>query len=308
MFDVIIITRKRPELLLAAVKSCLIQGEALHKVIVVFDPDDEQTAAFASSINDPRVVFLRLKERGGVCGSRHAGFADADAEWTVHIDDDWELRPGALTKFTAMASQAPKEVVMLGARLLWTDGFVTPPAVPDHAIDYVEQLKWRNRPDGLCWDNLCCLHKSVRDAGVNWMPEWVGDSTELKFYLDVARCGSAWFTCELLGIEKPTSESRTRGQSDRRLALRKRDAASYMRGLQALLDAHGPGLRRHARRLYARLLMTGAMSALLLDRRLESLRLAGTAFVYCPSGNRLGMLLLAIGGRRCFEAAYRMRG
>jgi glycosyltransferase involved in cell wall biosynthesis len=308
MFDVVITTRKRPELLAAAIESCLAQGEALHKVIVVFDPDDEETAAFTSSINDPRVVFHRLKERGGICGSRRAGFAIADAEWTVHIDDDWELRPGALSQFAAMASQAPKDVVMLCARILWTDGFETPFTVPDKPINYIDQLKWRDRPDGISWDNLCCLHKTIRDSGVNWMPELAADCTEVKFFLDAARCGTAWFTRDLLGLEKPTPEGNTRGNWAHRLARRKSHAASYLRGLQALLDAHGPGLRSHARRVYAGRLQTGAMSALLLGQQMKSAKMAATAFMYAPSHQRLSMLLLAVAGRRCFEAAYRMRG
>src|ERR1039458_3452968 len=177
MFDVVITTRKRPKLLSAAIESCLAQGKTLQKVIVVYDPDDEETALFKTSINDPRVVFHRLTERGGICGARRAGFAIADAEWTGHIDDDWELRPGALAKLAGMASQASKDVVMLGSGILWTAGRETPLTVPDQPIDYIEQLKWRNRPGGLGADNLCCLHKRVRDSGVNWMPECAGGCT-----------------------------------------------------------------------------------------------------------------------------------
>ena len=107
MFDVVITTRNRPKLLSEAIESCLFQGTDLHKVVVVFDPDDDETAALASAVNDPRVYFHRLAVRGGICGARRAGFAIADAEWTVHIDDDWELRPGALAKFAAQTRQHP---------------------------------------------------------------------------------------------------------------------------------------------------------------------------------------------------------
>jgi glycosyltransferase involved in cell wall biosynthesis len=307
-FDVVITTRQRPELLKAAIDSCLLQGEALHRVIVVFDPDDDVTAGFAATVKDPRVVFHRLSEQGGICCARRAGLAIADAEWMVHIDDDWELRPGALARLAEMAAIAPEDVVMVGARILWTNNRETPQIVPENAIDYVEQLKWRNRPHGLWSDNLCCLHKKVKDSGVNWMHEVAGECTEVKFFLDAARCGSALYTSELLAIEKPTLGCNSRGTWFNRLARRKEHAASYLRCLKALIDSHGPGLRRHAKKLYGGVLRGGAMSALLLDRQKESIKLAGKAFAYSPSRISLGMFLLACAGRRFFEVCYRIRG
>ena len=308
MFDVVITTRNRPKLLSEAIESCLFQGTDLHKVVVVFDPDDDETAALASAVNDPRVYFHRLAVRGGICGARRAGFAIADAEWTVHIDDDWELRPGALAKFAAMAAQASPEIVMLGARILWTNGRETPLRVPDQSINYIEQLQWRNRPDGLGTDNLCCLHKKVRDSGVNWMPELAGGCTEIKFYLDAARCGLAWYTSDLLALEKPIRESNSRGSWAHRLALRERHAASYVQSLHALLVSHGSGLRVHAGSLYAGCLQAGAMCELLRNRQRESLKLAMMAFTHAPSGSTMGMLLLALCGRRSLEFVYRLRG
>ena len=170
-FDVVITTRKRPEMLTAAVNWCLGQGEALHKVIVAFDPDDDVTAALEHSLNDPRVVFLRLAERGGICGAAEGGLRGGKRR----VDGAYRRRLGtasrAWQKLAEMASQASEDVVMSGARVQWTDGRETPLTVPDHPIDYVEQLEWRNRPDGIGVDNLCCLHRRVREAGVNWLPE-----------------------------------------------------------------------------------------------------------------------------------------
>ena len=130
----------------------------------------------------------------------------------------------------------------------------------------------------------------------------------MKFYLDAARCGSAWYTSDLLVLEKPSSESNTRGTWEHRLAGRKSHAASYMRCLRALLDSHGSGLRSHARVVYGRCLQAGAMCELLLDKQMESVKLAGRAFAYDPSAATLGMVLLAPCGRCSFEMAYRIRG
>jgi hypothetical protein len=207
-----------------------------------------------------------------------------------------------------MASQASKDVVILGARILWDDGHETPIRVPDQPIDYVEQLKWRNRPDGIGTDNLCSLHRKVRDSGVNWMPEWAGGPAETKFYLDAARFGSTWYTSDLLALEKTTPESCQRGTWERRLAQRKIDAPSFLRSLVALSESHGPGLRKHGRGVYGRCLLLGARSELLLGRQMESVRLASRAFVYDPTRTTLAMLLMALSGRRCFEIAYRIRG
>ena len=279
-FDVIITTFRRPGYALAAVKSCLSQGDLLSHVIVVDDASGDDTPEWLASLN---------------------------ADWSIHIDDDWELMPGALEKLADLARQADDEVVMLGGRILWDDGHITPEIVPKTPINYEEQLAWRSRPDSLGSDNLCCVSRRVREA-VNWPAERACGS--ILFYLNAALVGKSIYTQDCLALEKSSvAESFTRGDWTQRLARREYDAPSCIRVAEEFLRKHGAAAQIHGKGLLASVYRMVAMCLLLEGQWWRSI-LWSIQAVRFSSCSRVAIMQLfgSLLGKGLFRVLYAIRG
>jgi glycosyltransferase involved in cell wall biosynthesis len=308
-FDVVITTYRRPEYVLAAVRSCLGQGPHLDRVIVVDDASGDDTKLRLAGLGDPRVLYHLRTENGGMSMARHTGLALSSADWTIHLDDDWELLPGAIESFTELACRAPDNTAMLGSRMVWDTGKVSPSAVPTEPIDYDGQIRWRARADGLGADNVCAVSRLARGRE-NWPPVRFGWYCATLFYLDVARHGLTLYTDQVLALQKSCMiHSDSRGESVSRLARRTLDASGGITVADELIMRHYPGLLRGGRCLLSGVLTKRSMSHLLLGDRRSACVWAFRAWRIWPVDyNALSMVMFSLLGRGVFEAFYRLRG
>jgi len=96
--SVVIPTRRRPHLILRAVKSALAQTYDNIEVIVVLDGPDETTLPALGECRDPRVRARTLPEHVGPSEARNAGVREAEGPWIAFLDDDDEWLPLKLEK------------------------------------------------------------------------------------------------------------------------------------------------------------------------------------------------------------------
>ncbi len=308
MFDVVISSYRRPELVRKAVESCLVQGPLLRKVIVVDDASGDETGAMIRALADDRIVFHQREANGGIAATRRDAYALSEADWTVSIDSDHELLPGALERFATFLASLEIPVDILGARYRWDTGAVSPITVPSERIGYRERIIYSARKDSIGADFLCAISRRMRER-VQWIPLRTGLPDTL-FQLDLAREGETLFLDAELGLEKTTGgHSWTRGSTEQRWARRCLDAADGVEVLKVILARHGEGLAKWAPSMLAEMRLQGAFYALLSNQRSLArkwLRCAireGGLSRHC-----LGLVALIWCPRCLLHAAYRLRG
>jgi glycosyltransferase involved in cell wall biosynthesis len=266
MFDLAITTYKRPALVYAAVKSCLTQGPMLEKVIVVDDASMDLTREAVESLHDPRVLFVQRETNGGISAARRDAFSLSTASWTVSLDSDHELLPGALEAFAGLLATAAEPVDILGACYKWDTGRVSPKSVPRGILGYRDRIHYAGLEDSIGSDYLCAVSARVRQA-VSWEP-LRSILPDTLFQLDAARVGNAVFTPRCLAFQKSNAAyGYTRGTAACRLARRRLDANDALQATRAIMERHGAALRRWGPRLLARVLRQGAFFAILSGDR-----------------------------------------
>lgn len=304
----VITTYRRPRLALEAVRSCLEQGPLLHKIVVVDDASRDETEEVLKALGDPRIEVIVRSENGGIGAARRDSFLASTADWTVQLDSDQILLPGALDALGALAARVPREVGILGGRYGWDHGGVSPAMLPSGSIDYRKRIEWCERPNSIGTDYVCCVSRRVRES-VRWTPLRAG-LVDVLFQLDAAKEAHALFTGRTLALQRSDApEGYTRGPALSRLARRKRDAQDGLELLRLILERHGGALAEWGPRQLGGYLVSGSAFALLEGRRGESLRLASKALAL-PGARRhaLAIALLSLGGRGAYEWAYRLRG
>jgi glycosyltransferase involved in cell wall biosynthesis len=266
MFDVAITTYKRPALVCAAVKSCLVQGPLLGKVIVVDDASADGTGEAVQSLCDLRILFFQRAKNGGISAARRDAFSLSTAAWTVSLDSDHELLPRALEAFSGLVCSAAEPVDILGGRYRWDTGRVSPESVPQGVLGYRDRIHYSAVPKGIGSDYLCAVSARVRQA-VSWEPLRSG-LVDTLFQLDAASVGKAIFTSQCLAFQKSdAAHGYTRGTAAERWARRRLDATDAVQAARAILDRHGEALSRWGPRLLAQVARQGAFFALLIGER-----------------------------------------
>ena len=96
LVSVVIPTYRRPLLVKRAVQSALGQTLSQIEVIVVIDGPHEATRVSLAAIDDPRLTVIEQPTNQGLCATRNAGIAVAQAKWIAHLDDDDEWMPQKL--------------------------------------------------------------------------------------------------------------------------------------------------------------------------------------------------------------------
>lgn len=127
--SVIIPTRNRPDLLIKAINSVLVQTIAEIEIIIVVDGPDSATESKLSAISDKRLTVIALPESIGGAEARNLGVRQASAEWVAFLDDDDEWLPSKLEEqlHLAMISKQAYPVVACkvvavhqgGSREIW---------------------------------------------------------------------------------------------------------------------------------------------------------------------------------------------
>lgn len=100
IFSIVIPTYKRPDLLINAIKSALLQGDILGEVIVVDDNDDpkyiQATKEAVENLSNNKLIYLKNSRTKGGCGSRNTGIIKAKHEYISFLDDDDYFLKGSL--------------------------------------------------------------------------------------------------------------------------------------------------------------------------------------------------------------------
>ncbi|MFB9319174.1 glycosyltransferase family 2 protein [Cryptosporangium minutisporangium] len=115
--SVVIPTRRRPELVLRAVRTALAQTLRGIEVVVVIDGPDAATRQALADCGDPRVRVVELDESHGAPAARNVGVQHATAAWTAFLDDDDEWLPEKLSTQLALAEQSPYALPVVVSRL-----------------------------------------------------------------------------------------------------------------------------------------------------------------------------------------------
>lgn len=309
MFDVAITTFRRPDLAVAAVKSCLNQGRLLHEVVIVNDASGDDTPDRLRALNDPRIKCHISSENGGTGMARHLALKNCTADWVVLLDSDWELRPGALDQFARLIEHGPDNLTLAGSRLQWDTGIASPAVIPQDVLDYHGQVRWRSRPDGLWQDNLACVSQRALQQ-VEWPAFRVSWHANTLFFLDVAKLGTAIYSPDCLGYQKsdaPFGDSR--GTREYLLARRTLDSESAILVCDLLLARHGDSLREYGPLLLSSILRTCSMYALLAgDNKRATRWLWDSARLDRWTIRHAAIAFGLLGGRNAFRHLYTLLG
>jgi glycosyltransferase involved in cell wall biosynthesis len=303
-FDVAITTFRRPDMVVAAVRSCLRQGGQLNSVVVVDDASGDDTGKRIAALSDARIVFHERAANGGIGAARRDALALCSSEWTVMLDSDHELLPGALDRLASHITSLGPEVGIVGARYQWDTGLATPVRLPDQTIDYQGRIEWASLPDSIGTDYLCCISRNVRE-NVTWSTERSG-AVDRLFHLDAARVAQASFLPDCLALQRSDGAfSHSRGDPQYLLACRLREATGAVAVCGQILRTHGEALRRWGLPQLAVTYKMGILSAALAGQRALALRWACAGLLSC--GPRLIGLRVVLGGiigGRLFRWAY----
>lgn len=112
--SIVIPVRNGERYIVEAIESVLLQGETIREVLVVDDGSTDTTAQKVEGFSDPRVKLLaRPQGRQGVSAVRNFGLSQARGEWTMFLDADDRLKPGAIAALCAGIS-GPEVVAVYG--------------------------------------------------------------------------------------------------------------------------------------------------------------------------------------------------
>lgn len=308
LFDVAITTYQRSAFTLAAVKSCLSQGPLLNKVIVVDDAGTDDTKEKIAALGDPRVVYYRRMDNGGIGASRRDSFALSSADWTISLDSDHELLDGALQHLYDITQKIEPCVGILGARYLWDNGNITPAIYPTGPIDYIGRIQWCNLPNSIGTDYLCCISRKVRET-IQWY-NWRGGLIDILFHLDIMSVSKALYTKQCLAYQKSNAPmSHTRAQAYQRFCRRQQDAFGVVETCKTIINKHGHALQTNGPTFYSNILLTGAFSAFLLGNRKQALSWIAQAIRLDGISIYSFTLLFGIlAGKKVFKTLYMIRG
>lgn len=308
-FDVAITSYRRPDMTAAAVRSALDQGRLVENVICVDDASRDDTVDRLSNINDHRLIIYERPTNGGIGSARQDALERSTADWTIQLDSDHELLPGAVEKLSRIAASLPPSVGVIGGRFQWDTGALTPVVLPGTVIDYRGRIEWSSKPHSIGTDYVACIARNVRGL-VRWS-QHRSVLADALFHLDLAKHTKAVFTSESLALQRSNGpEGSTRGSARHRLRRRKLDAAGgALLIFDTIIERHGDALRRWGPALLAGLTQAAAMYALLGgDRRRATALALDFAKLNGARPSTIALVATTLFGRRAFEAAYLLRG
>ncbi len=132
VISVVIPSRQRPTLLVAAIQSVLLQERDDLELIVVLDDDTTGSAEAVRQAfpNEGCLRILENAERMGGSAARNRGVEAARGQWIAFLDDDDTWLPGKLDKQMPLALQSryPEPVVTGQLRVNGGSGFLVCPS------------------------------------------------------------------------------------------------------------------------------------------------------------------------------------
>jgi rhamnopyranosyl-N-acetylglucosaminyl-diphospho-decaprenol beta-1,3/1,4-galactofuranosyltransferase len=120
----VVVTYNRIELLAEALTALGAQTRRPDRIVVVDNASGDGTAEMVRA-RFPDADLLELPRNTGGAGGFAAGIAHAlkgEADWLWLMDDDTVPEPGALAALLAAAGPDADAPVLVGSRVVWTDG------------------------------------------------------------------------------------------------------------------------------------------------------------------------------------------
>lgn len=132
LVSVVIPTRNRPALVVAAVHSVLAQTMGDLEVVVVIDGPDPATAAALAAVDDPRLRVIANPQSQGAALARNTGVDASAGRWIAFLDDDDEWYPNKLEKQLAIADPGEDQLILCLSRVVTPIGnYVWPTEIYD---------------------------------------------------------------------------------------------------------------------------------------------------------------------------------
>ena len=140
----VVVTYNRRDLLSECLNALRSQSRPPDRVLVVDNASTDGTAKLVRSEFE-EVELLALPENAGGAGGFHAGLEHAykgGAEWMWLMDDDTIARPDALDALLAAPArlQGRAAPLLLGSRVVWTNGELHPMNYPSFKREPAEQF------------------------------------------------------------------------------------------------------------------------------------------------------------------------
>ena len=118
LVTVVIPTRRRPQLVLRALRSVLAQTHVALDVIVVIDGPDPDTLGALDGWPDQRVRVVQTPSPSGAGAARNLAATEAKGQWIAFLDDDDEWLPDKIAR--QLAAAAGRDVLVTCRSLVRT--------------------------------------------------------------------------------------------------------------------------------------------------------------------------------------------
>tara|TARA_B100000989_G_C19526970_1_gene467449 strand:- start:419 stop:1318 length:900 start_codon:yes stop_codon:yes gene_type:complete len=90
IFSIVIPTYNHAKFLKRALKSIIDQSFENWETIVIDNYSTDSTQKVVADLNDPRIKYLKVQNKGIIAKSRNIGIKNAKADWIAFLDsDDW---------------------------------------------------------------------------------------------------------------------------------------------------------------------------------------------------------------------------
>lgn len=126
--SVIIPTYNRENTIKRSIKSVLEQSYSNIELIVVDDASKDDTMQIVESIEDPRIIYIKLDKNVGAAGARNAGVKNSASEYIAFndSDDEW-LNDKLLKQMDYMIKNPDIDLVYCGMEICEPDKSFTFP-------------------------------------------------------------------------------------------------------------------------------------------------------------------------------------
>lgn len=190
--SVVLPTRNRPTLVVAAVASALEQTRPPHEVVVVVDGPDDETVEALRVLNAPTVRVHVHDSSRGAAAARNTGVRLAEGDLVAFLDDDDHWLPTKLERQVAHWEAAPdNDRLLVSCRSRFLTGHSAaewPTRPPREDERLAEYLFVRNHAgEGALPTPTFLLPRSI--AVAHPMPEHLVTHEEWDWLLDLEQAG-----------------------------------------------------------------------------------------------------------------------
>lgn len=133
MFNIIIPTHARPELLRRTLQSLAAQSFTDFHAIIVDDMAPSAPPLDALAALQGRYTYVTRSSKPGPAESRNAALALCDRPWLLFIDDDDTMEPGHLAALAAQVEASQPEILFHDFKVQNEDRTVMPPRLLEAA-------------------------------------------------------------------------------------------------------------------------------------------------------------------------------